>query len=149
MVTDTVRQASIALKSAGGELPYDRLMLSLAVAIESLILNQNSDGGWAEAAGSRSMVYLTSRAIQALCATGISPEHEVMNDGLSFLREAFLSEHSGWGSSTLSSAADDKISNADLMCKGKVLKQPPKYERMVAWHIYKNVHDVKVQRAGS
>jgi hypothetical protein len=32
--------------------------------------------------------------------------------------------------------------------KGKVLKQPPKYERMVAWHIYRNAQDVKTQRVG-
>jgi len=31
---------------------------------------------------------------------------------------------------------------------GKVLKQPPKYERMVAWHIYRNAQDVKTQRVG-
>jgi hypothetical protein len=32
--------------------------------------------------------------------------------------------------------------------KGKVLKQPPKYERMVAWRIYRNAQDVKTQRVG-
>jgi hypothetical protein len=35
-----------------------------------------------------------------------------------------------------------------LINKGKVLKQPPKYERMVAWHIYRNAQDVKTQRVG-
>jgi hypothetical protein len=35
-----------------------------------------------------------------------------------------------------------------LNVKGKVLKQPPKYERMVAWHIYRNAQDVKTQRVG-
>jgi hypothetical protein len=41
--------------------------------------------------------------------------------------------------------------NPDLLAVnilGKVLKQPPKYERMVAWRIYRNAQDVKTQRVG-
>jgi uncharacterized protein with ParB-like and HNH nuclease domain len=42
----------------------------------------------------------------------------------------------------------NKYSEKSKKLKGKVLKQPPKYERMVAWRIYRNAQDVKTQRVG-
>ncbi len=48
------------------------------------------------------------------------------------------------------STLDGSVAYLEPLMKniGKVLKQPPKYERMVAWPIYRNAQDVKTQRVG-
>jgi len=108
MVTDAVRQASNSLKGKAGDLPLDRLLLSLALAIKNLVLSQNDDGGWGPVRDSQSEVLFTARVLQALGSVGIPFRHQVVNDGLSYLREAFLAEHDGWGRSIRSVTADEK-----------------------------------------
>ena len=43
---------------------------------------------------------------------------------------------------------NEKLGGKKKINEGKVLKQPPKYERRVAWRIYRNAQDVKTQRVG-